>query len=130
MTPLHVAAQHHDMRAIKLLLDAGANPNQVSLYGWTALHYAVVSGDTEATRSLLPISRSAPGHHGERAKSPLYFAAKRGHTEVVCMLLAAGVDVNGARRNIEKMTPLQAAVVGGHSAIVDGLLAAGADLIN
>jgi ankyrin repeat protein len=55
----------------------------------------------------------------------LHYAAKYGRTEVVCILLAEGADVN--KVNKEKITPLQFAVMKEDVDIVEMLLDKGAD---
>jgi ankyrin repeat protein/serine/threonine protein kinase len=64
-----------------------------------------------------------PGFGG----TPLYWASRNGHSEVVGQLLAAGADVNQARTDTGT-TPLYSASSNGHSEVVGQLLAAGADV--
>lgn len=56
----------------------------------------------------------------------LYFAAYKGHKEVVQLLLEKGADVNAAGNT--KYTPLHAAAMGGHKDIVALLILKGADV--
>jgi ankyrin repeat protein len=52
--PLQVAVHNTDTTTLKLLLEAGADPNAYSRGGWTALHVAVMkTGDTKALELLL-----------------------------------------------------------------------------
>ena len=60
------------------------------------------------------------------ARTPLYYETRRGHTQVVRLLIEAGADVNLG--NSEGRTPLHNAVSGGHCEIVKLLIAAGANL--
>ena len=92
-TPLMYAALYGDTRAIKLLLDLGADPNTPNDAGATALHWAV--DEPEATRLLLehgadPNARSADG------LTPLLLAAGRfGSGDVVRLLLDHGAKPDG-----------------------------------
>ena len=52
-TPLHFAAIQGDLRAIALLIDAGADLAAAGEWGYTALHYAVCHQRHEAVRLLL-----------------------------------------------------------------------------
>jgi uncharacterized protein len=60
-TPLHSAASARQADVVRILLEAGADPNAVQSGGWTPLRAAVSNGDTE-TAALL---RDA-GAHDER----------------------------------------------------------------
>ena len=57
----------------------------------------------------------------------LHWAARRGETEMVRMLVAAGANVRAITR-LGNYTPLILASQGGHAAIIDTLAAAGADV--
>ena len=52
-TPLHIAAIQGNVRAIALLLNAGANIQATGETGYTPLHYAVSQQRPEAVRFLL-----------------------------------------------------------------------------
>jgi ankyrin repeat protein len=52
-TPLHVAAVRGDVRAIVILLRAGADINAPGEHGYTPLHEAVEQGHAPAVRVLL-----------------------------------------------------------------------------
>lgn len=56
----------------------------------------------------------------------LYFAAYKGHREVVQLLLDKGADANAAGNT--KYTPLHGAAMGGHKDIVELLILNGADV--
>jgi uncharacterized protein len=60
--PVHAAAAHRDAAAMRLLLEAGADPNAEQRGGITALDAAVHHGDEEIERLLLA--------HGARRGSP------------------------------------------------------------
>ena len=85
-----------------------------------SLRQAVVAGDlTEVQRLLEAGSNANPDDLG----AALYFAAQRGHVEIVGVLIENGAELN----SVTKFgTPLQIAARGNHVRIVEMLLENGA----
>ncbi|KAB8648486.1 hypothetical protein FH972_026142 [Carpinus fangiana] len=52
-TALHVAASIGELEAVRLLLAAGANPNECNDYGESGIQYALVKGYDETVHALL-----------------------------------------------------------------------------
>lgn len=52
-SPLHLAAMKGDAEKVKELVESGADVNQRTLLGWTALHFATAFGGNAATVKLL-----------------------------------------------------------------------------
>ena len=86
-TPLMTACQSGSLDKIAFLLNHGADPNAIDNRGFTALHRAAEVGHSETVRLLLAHgakpSVEAQGH------TPLSFAEKRGHKEIIEILRAA-----------------------------------------
>jgi len=57
-TPLHIVASWRDIRAARLLLEAGADPNAHGEDGETPLHCAVLHQDWELAKLLLAFGAS------------------------------------------------------------------------
>ena len=60
-------------------------------YGWTALHYAASTGQTQMTRFLIDKGAEVNART-ERGVTPLYMAARVIATPTVDVLLKAGAD--------------------------------------
>ncbi len=91
------------------------------------LHKVARSGDIEAVSAL--IANGADVLELDKAVgTPLHWAAARGHSEVVQLLLEAGTPVDAIGSTADKFTPLQLAATGGSVATVEQLVAAGADV--
>jgi ankyrin repeat protein len=108
LTPLVFAARQGDLDSARLLLDAGADVNQVTEYGWTALLTAIQNRYYRLAAYLL--ERGAdPDIANQGGWSPLYIAtdnrnieggdyptrrADMDHLEMIELLLARGADTN------------------------------------
>jgi uncharacterized protein len=88
-TPLHSAvaddAGEVTKDIVKMLIDAGADPNAPSAAGGTPVHTAAFTGNLPVLEMLLdaggdPQARDRKGH------SPLDVARERGHTEAAALL--------------------------------------------
>jgi hypothetical protein len=104
-TPLHAAVEYQQHDAIRLLIEAGADPDEVvdGWGGWTPLLHAM---DVERERAF--------ARH-----QPL-------EADLTRLLIELGADVNSTRG---PMTPLQAAVEWGHVPAAELLRASGACLM-
>ena len=84
-TPLHIAATSGDLRAIDLLLNAGAEINAPGERGFTPLHYAVEQEKLEAVRLLL--ARGADIHRPDHFEQlPKDIAELVGNPEITSLL--------------------------------------------
>jgi ankyrin repeat protein len=100
-TPLMLAAGKGDKCMVALLLDAGAIPDKVDIYGQSALHYALDNKSEDVALFLLPKikNKNRPSRDGLR---PLSLAAQIGKLSVVRYLCEAAnrtQDVDELGRN-------------------------------
>lgn len=127
MTPLQVVAHHGKDRLVKILLDAGANPNKKNNQGMTALHYA--AGPSAPQINTTTVIRQLIAAGGEvNAKSDIDetpLCASLRHIKNVRLLIAAGANVNQQSR-YGNVTPLIKAAFGTDAAVVRALILAGA----
>jgi ankyrin repeat protein len=92
--------------------------------GVAYLHKAAWTGNLEAARLLLAFGAELDAIDEEHHSTPLGFAARWGHREMVALLLERGADPN--RSGAPWSTPLGWAQRKGHSAIAADLRLAGA----
>eukprot|EP00300_Choanocystis_sp_HF-7_P000364 c10296_g1_i1.p1 GENE.c10296_g1_i1~~c10296_g1_i1.p1 ORF type:complete len:153 (+),score=28.15 c10296_g1_i1:292-750(+) len=91
-TALHVVAKRGRIDVARLLLEHGANPNHINIYGRTAMSCAVL-GSVEMVNLLI--------QHGgclnlpfQSEFSPLHEACQSGKCSMVQQLIARGANVN------------------------------------
>jgi ankyrin repeat protein len=89
-TPLMYAALYGDARAVRALLEAGANPNVQNGAGGTALMYSVE--DAGKTRVLLKHGAKPDSRSGEGRTALLIAAGITGASSTVKLLLDHGAD--------------------------------------
>lgn len=131
--PLVTAVRYKREWALQLLLDHGANVTESSALGATALHAAVAEAQESMIQLLLAhgaMTKSVVDQQSLDHEDPvLHCAVKAGSSNIVEMLLKAGVDVH--EHDYDGSTALHRAVVGDqetHEHILRLLLAHSAPL--
>ena len=142
-TPLMKAAELGHAQLVQLLLEFGAERDQISQGGKAAIHAAAAGGWLEVVRILLQAGTSANTLSEVTRETPLHFAAGNGHLEVVQLLLTFGArtdlrsigNVRQSRLFLNRskeiftaacQTPLELAEVRGYAAVARTLVEAGA----
>jgi ankyrin repeat protein len=92
MSPLLFAARAGDAQSVRLLVDAGASPNERRADGATALIMAAYSGRTQAAIALL--DEGADPNDAVVGYAPLHAAVLKSDIALVNALLARGANPN------------------------------------
>ncbi len=128
-TPLAEAAKSGQLKAVKLLLDEGA---EVNIYdtesGFTPLHSAAQKNHPAVVRRLLAAGANVNARN-QWNQTPLWQAAWQawhGNTEIAHILIAHGAEIDVPDE--KGHTPLAMAARSGHAPMVDYLLEQGADV--
>lgn len=127
---LHDAAEAGDVSAVRLLLEAGMDPEARNAKASTPLHIAALHGRDEVAEVLLSAGASASAAN-EDGMTPLHAAVQSvvpfsaGQRRVVQLLLARGADANASAK---KVTPVFLAARRGLPELMEELLAAGATM--
>ena len=90
---IHDAARKGDTRAVKVLLDRGANVKGRGQFRETPLHLAAFKGHTETAKLLLK-SGAQVNARDEEGQTPLHAAACTGQYLTARLLIEHGADVN------------------------------------
>lgn len=117
-TPLHVAAERGDLRAVEILLAHGADPNAITRIDdmETPLELAVAKGHAQIAARLKPLTTRLDWER----------AAKEGDVRTLDRMLRAGYDID--KRDGFSQTALMRAAHAGQSETVGWLIQHGAAL--
>lgn len=128
LTALQSAALHGHQEAVQLLLAYQAKPNKRNDLGLLPLHLAAMRGHNTLVQILLPLLREGTYVYCNRQHSPLYYAVKNGHTNVVMTLLENGAypdeDVEVEGSDEEDLCLLEIALIYKHADIAALLIKA------
>nr|DBA27151.1 TPA: hypothetical protein GDO54_011325 [Pyxicephalus adspersus] len=89
---LHLAAKCGSVWCTELLLQAGADPNDLTNDETTPLFLAVESGCGDLVRLLLKFKANVNGPHSCSGWNPLHQASLMERTDLIQLLLESGVD--------------------------------------
>jgi len=121
LTSLHHAAREGKVEAVRLLLEAGANPLMKDQHNRTPLSFAAERGHLAIAELLI-----AAGGAKNEDDIALHLACEQRQGEMVKKLVAAKMDVNFLPRASE--TPLMIAAQADDTNIMQTLLDAGANI--
>jgi ankyrin repeat protein len=119
------AARAAEQAQVLALLDKGADPNQRSADGTTALHWAVRNNDATLVDRLLRAG-ARPHQENRYGVTPIALACESGSAAIVERLLKAGVSANATGPLGE--TALHTCAYSGNTAAARVLIAAGASV--
>ena len=91
-TPLLFAARHGDVETARVLIEAGADPNDTAAAGTSALVVAAHSG--HGPLGIFLLEQGADPNATDAGYAALHAAVLRSQVELVDALLAHGADVN------------------------------------
>ena len=130
-TPLHIAAYTANHEAMRLLVDAGADPNALEHDRYDIVTIAAVADDLLTLRLALELGASPGNTTSLYDGTALIAAAHLGHVEVVETLIAAGAPLDHVN-NIKWTALIESIVLGDggsrHTATLKALVMAGANV--
>ncbi len=89
----HIAAQKGDISRVEAFIDAGANLHSFDELSYSALHYAVKSGNRQLVHRLLELGADVNSNHTDNGgDTPIIIAAEEGTFGIVKLLLNLGAD--------------------------------------
>lgn len=134
ISPIMSLVMTHDttnrLAIFNLLVEKGANINQISKGGGSVLGYACEGNQIEIVKQLLAKGVDVDARKNNFANTPLMYAANGGYEEIVDLLLANGADPKEERKVGQRdgtFAIKTAAVIAnekGHSALANKLASA------
>ncbi|CAJ1334767.1 unnamed protein product [Effrenium voratum] len=94
-SPLHEAVEFGHAEVVEAWEILAAKPGLVSApdeLGWTALHWAALNGAEPIARRLLALKAQPDAQENEFGCQPLQWAARRGHLQLITLLLSHGAS--------------------------------------
>ena len=100
------ASRAGDRDEVKRLMDEGVSIDALdsSIYEYSALHWAVRSGDAQRITMLLGLGADPDVRGGWESRTPLHIAGDGCRTEAMILLLGARASINA--RDEDNWTPL------------------------
>ncbi|MDF2940193.1 MAG: ankyrin repeat and box protein 2-like isoform [Gammaproteobacteria bacterium] len=118
------AARDRNLALVKVLLDAGADPDISTEDGVTALHVSCLVGELAIVQALLA-AKANPNLVNYEGCTALHLACSIDRADIVRALLLAGADPN--IQDPQGRAPLHEACTEGNAEIIKDLLKAGAN---
>eukprot|EP00730_Choanoeca_flexa_P005777 TRINITY_DN12020_c1_g1_i8.p1 TRINITY_DN12020_c1_g1~~TRINITY_DN12020_c1_g1_i8.p1 ORF type:complete len:1180 (+),score=177.83 TRINITY_DN12020_c1_g1_i8:115-3654(+) len=126
-TPLMSACYYQRHQVVEYLLSKGAELKSTKKNAYSVLHWACEFGREETARQLLELGWDPNEPCHEKATgTPLHFATKRGHDDIVRTLIQHGCYVDA--RDEDGATALHYAVSSGRAQVMDILLEHGCNV--
>ena len=104
-------------RVLERLIEAGFDPNRPDWQGRTALHHYAGRGDIPNARLMLEHGADIDALDDQYHGTPLAWAARKGHEDMVRFLLSDGAN-SALPRDLPPATPRARARAAGHEGIV------------
>ncbi|ETV94300.1 hypothetical protein, variant [Aphanomyces invadans] len=133
LTPLHAAAASNNAAKLDAFLRRGVDPDTLGelvtgIYKRTALHWAAISGSAACVLRLLA-HKANPEAKDRDGRTPLHWAARNNHLEVVQVLLMQGqANPNTLDYDGSPVLYFAAGAEGVSAKVVSALVEAGANL--
>lgn len=124
-TPLIDASHLAKLEIVKYLVEKGANINAKGIYGQTALHLAVSSGEIEKVKYLIEkgANINAKDKYGQNV---LHSTSTHSEVNIIKYLLAKGMDVDA--KDSSGQTTLHKAALHGNINVIQFFIDNGADI--
>ena len=117
-TALHEAAQHGQLKAIKLLLDAGCRVDSLKRSDWSPLMLATSKDNLDVIRYLIEVGNANINLRNKDGWTPFHIAARKGNAAITSYFMSKfGSDIAHTESKT-KRTPLHTAALHGHIDII------------
>ena len=97
LSPLLMSIVNDNVEIVTALLKNGADANEISIDGWSPLHFAAQYGAKNCRDAVVTVLLSygaTVNHANNDGSTPLHFAAENDHDAAVAKFIEKGADVN------------------------------------
>jgi hypothetical protein len=93
-TPLHMTAERGNNEIVYLLIEKGAEIDEIDNEEWTPIHLASHNGHIEVVNALIEKGAKKIDEFNEIKLTPLHMASENGHAKIVERLIETGANID------------------------------------
>lgn len=107
---------------LELLLDAGADPNQIDAFGWTLAHHCASESSANALKVLLKLRSVIVDKENKEGYTPCMIACLKSNASLITALVEAGANPAKKHKRTKESSYDLVSTSEARTAIADGIM--------